>query len=311
MPTLPKELHVQSRTVQLYQSVSHWLRAARSECAARRAWRAAGRRVGPMPNSDKVKAARQGGDLRYKQKVQGINVAARVAFSNDRRVQGVQAQLRSFEDAGHGVHTGAQYEHEQNMREQKLRRESKAAKAAAFRANVEHQLDVGGDHDKRTGGNGGGSNDTVVPVCSTPSSETDSSNMLPTSGLRFGVGTRVRCRLGPREWGVGHIIQQHYREAHWPAGQLAAYQVRLDDGEMIFAPVDQDGLIQAVTEAPSPTRGGGCEGESLAAVLPGRQGGRSVDSGGGGGENEAGFGASSSTSGQGPVEVKVEASYWY
>ena len=90
-----------------------------------------------MPNTDKVKAARTGGDVKYKQKVQGISTASRVAHENSKRLDGVHHQLRAFEDAGFGVSTGRQYEHEERMREQKQKREAKAAKSAAFRASLE------------------------------------------------------------------------------------------------------------------------------------------------------------------------------
>ena len=95
------------------------------------------RSAGTMPNTDKVKAARTGGGERYKQKMNGMHAAARLTHDNAKRVQGIQHQLRQFEDAGNGVHTGRQHEHEERMREQKLKREAKAAKAAAFYAQLD------------------------------------------------------------------------------------------------------------------------------------------------------------------------------
>lgn len=62
--------------------------------------------------------------------------------------------------------------------------------------------------------------------------------------LRFDVGTRVICRVGPTGWLPGQIVQLWYREAQWPEGALAPYQIRLDDGREIFAPVDIDQVIQ-------------------------------------------------------------------
>ena len=45
---------------------------------------------------------------------------------------------------------------------------------------------------------------------------------MPT--LRFTVGTKVLCRIGPdaeRDWATGLITQLWYREANWPEGSFA------------------------------------------------------------------------------------------
>lgn len=62
--------------------------------------------------------------------------------------------------------------------------------------------------------------------------------------LRFEVGTKVLCRVGPEEWAPGLVIQLWYREAQWPAGSFAPYKVKLDNGSMIFAPGDIDQVIR-------------------------------------------------------------------
>ena len=72
-----------------------------------------------MPNTDKVKAARKGGDLKYRQKANAINNANYTAHSNEKRVEGHVQQLRRFEDKGFGVSTGAQFDHEERMRYEK------------------------------------------------------------------------------------------------------------------------------------------------------------------------------------------------
>ena len=74
---------------------------------------------------------------------------------------------------------------------------------------------------------------------------------MPTTTLRFEVGTRVRCRIGPGEdgWSPGEVVSHWYRGASWPTGQYAPYKVRLDRRDMgsglIFAPYDDDACVRA------------------------------------------------------------------
>mmetsp|Transcript_14828 Transcript_14828/g.36277 ORF Transcript_14828/g.36277 Transcript_14828/m.36277 type:complete len:192 (+) Transcript_14828:343-918(+) len=63
--------------------------------------------------------------------------------------------------------------------------------------------------------------------------------------LRFELGSRVLCRLGQDTWGPGTVVMLWYREENWPPGSYAPYQVKLDDGRMIFAPGDMDQVIKA------------------------------------------------------------------
>ena len=65
-----------------------------------------------------------------------------------------------------------------------------------------------------------------------------------SQALRFGVGDRIECNVS-HVWAVGTVTQERYREPDWPEGQWAAYQVKLDDGEMIFAPRDDSGTCRA------------------------------------------------------------------
>jgi hypothetical protein len=65
--------------------------------------------------------------------------------------------------------------------------------------------------------------------------------------LRFDVGDRVSCRIGPDPvtgWATGTIIQLWYREPNWPDNSVAPYKIRLDDGKNIFAPGDLEQIIQ-------------------------------------------------------------------
>ena len=80
----------------------------------------------------------------------------------------------------------------------------------------------------------------------------DSGEAQPSS-LRFAVGARVRCSIGPSEWAAGRVVQLHYREPGWPPGRTVPYQVALDDGsgELIFAPSDEERVICAAPEEDS------------------------------------------------------------
>lgn len=67
--------------------------------------------------------------------------------------------------------------------------------------------------------------------------------------LRFGVGQTVECRMGADDWGRGTIIGLLYREADWPQGQVAPYQVLLEGDNLtartIWAPADNDECIRS------------------------------------------------------------------
>jgi len=63
------------------------------------------------------------------------------------------------------------------------------------------------------------------------------------AALRFAIGARVFCNTG--EWTPGSVVKQNYREDSWPAGKIAPYQIKLDDGRLIYAPLDDDKVIKA------------------------------------------------------------------
>jgi G3E family GTPase len=69
--------------------------------------------------------------------------------------------------------------------------------------------------------------------------------------LRFQQGARVVCNIG--KWTAGTVVKQYYREESWPEGKVVPYQVKLDNGKLIFAPMDDDRVIRALddgSEAP-------------------------------------------------------------
>ncbi|KAH8061715.1 pyridine nucleotide-disulfide oxidoreductase [Aureococcus anophagefferens] len=64
--------------------------------------------------------------------------------------------------------------------------------------------------------------------------------------LRFAVGARVMCNTGRTAdgWENGAVVKLYHREADWPEGEVVPYQVRLDDGTLIYAPLDVDGCVR-------------------------------------------------------------------
>jgi len=61
--------------------------------------------------------------------------------------------------------------------------------------------------------------------------------------LRFGIGDKVQCNTGGG-WAKGTVVKLMYREDDMPPGMVAPYQVQLDDGNLIYAPADEDTLIK-------------------------------------------------------------------
>ena len=57
--------------------------------------------------------------------------------------------------------------------------------------------------------------------------------------LRIGIGGRVECSV-VESWSPGVVVKHNYRESTWSADRIAPYQVQVDDGDLIFAPIDDD-----------------------------------------------------------------------
>lgn len=63
-------------------------------------------------------------------------------------------------------------------------------------------------------------------------------------GLRFAVGTRVEANC--QEWRSGTIVAHWWRDSNWPEGKVVPYQIKIDYGPTIFAPVDSDQCVRAM-----------------------------------------------------------------
>ena len=72
-----------------------------------------------------------------------------------------------------------------------------------------------------------------------------------TIELRFKLHDRVCCKCGGA-WATGVVVNKFYRQHSFPPGYCAAYQVRLETGQLIFAPLDDDSMIRAAGNEPPP-----------------------------------------------------------
>ena len=64
--------------------------------------------------------------------------------------------------------------------------------------------------------------------------------------LRFKVGDRVECSVGPDIWRAGKVIKLMDRQEYMPPGLIAPYAVSLDGpgAAEIYAPADDDAVIR-------------------------------------------------------------------
>ena len=62
--------------------------------------------------------------------------------------------------------------------------------------------------------------------------------------IRFQIGEKVQCNT-PDGWQTGTVVAHQYHDPEWPPERFAPYQVELDAGELIWAPVDSGECIRA------------------------------------------------------------------
>ena len=58
-----------------------------------------------------------------------------------------------------------------------------------------------------------------------------------SADLSYCAGQRGRCLCESNKWHKGKIVAVLYREEHWPREEYAPYQIRLDNGGLIYCPV--------------------------------------------------------------------------
>eukprot|EP00619_Florenciella_sp_RCC1007_P014144 CAMPEP_0205910272 /NCGR_PEP_ID=MMETSP1325-20131115/4342_1 /ASSEMBLY_ACC=CAM_ASM_000708 /TAXON_ID=236786 /ORGANISM="Florenciella sp., Strain RCC1007" /LENGTH=430 /DNA_ID=CAMNT_0053276615 /DNA_START=73 /DNA_END=1365 /DNA_ORIENTATION=+ len=63
--------------------------------------------------------------------------------------------------------------------------------------------------------------------------------------LRFQLGDLVECNTGGPVWSKGSIVKHFYRGEDWPPGETAPYQIQLENGDLIYAPADDNRVIRA------------------------------------------------------------------
>ena len=89
--------------------------------------------------------------------------------------------------------------------------------------------------------------------------------------LRFEIGERVECNCG--QWKPGTVVKLFYVQKKFPKGMCVPYQVKLDDGKLIFAPDDVDRIIRKLLPLPVAARSSGRNlpegwGRSTVSVRP-------------------------------------------
>jgi len=62
--------------------------------------------------------------------------------------------------------------------------------------------------------------------------------------MRFKIGSKVQCNVGD-EWANGEVVKLNYRDEFMPPGMVAPYQVKLDNGSLIYAPQDINDVVRA------------------------------------------------------------------
>jgi len=63
-----------------------------------------------------------------------------------------------------------------------------------------------------------------------------------TTTLRFRIGDRVMCNCGT--WSMGTVVKLFYTQKNFSADMCAPYQIRLDDGRLIYSPADEERVIR-------------------------------------------------------------------
>ena len=64
------------------------------------------------------------------------------------------------------------------------------------------------------------------------------------------MGAQVQARIGDDKWAAATVVALWWRVEEWPQPKVAPYQMQLEDGDLIFAPVDSASFVLAAGESP-------------------------------------------------------------
>merc|ERR1712083_837294 len=65
---------------------------------------------------------------------------------------------------------------------------------------------------------------------------------VPTDALTYKIGDKVQCNC--RQWMAGEVVAYWFRDEWWETGRYAPYQVKLDNGGLIYVPFDKSTFIR-------------------------------------------------------------------
>merc|ERR1712238_299446 len=66
--------------------------------------------------------------------------------------------------------------------------------------------------------------------------------------LRFKVKQRVECNMGGQKWMKGTVVKLWVLQNNSGEYAYSPYQVRLDDGTVVYAPQDHEMIIKAAVK---------------------------------------------------------------
>jgi G3E family GTPase len=65
---------------------------------------------------------------------------------------------------------------------------------------------------------------------------------VPTDTLTYKIGDKIQCNVG--QWVKGEIVAFWFRDEWWETGRYAPYQVKLENGGLIYVPFDKSTFVR-------------------------------------------------------------------
>ena len=60
----------------------------------------------------------------------------------------------------------------------------------------------------------------------------------------------MECKTGKKEWSAGEVVALMFHDDEsMPPGKVVPYQVKLDSGDLVYAPTDKDAIIRNARRA--------------------------------------------------------------